>query len=522
MDRCAGRRRTADRWSTDRGLGGPGMSSHETGSGRDRLPALPAAMVLAGMMLVSGPAAGQGGISDFMRSAFPGSTAEPDATPPAQNPPAAAPPAAVPTAPEGQPAFPGSSVLRRPPAVLRPAVTAGGIQTRTPSPDGVVVSGRALPTDPAPADLAPADLAPTNAAAHPVALFPDTPVDAGPGPTDAAAALDAARDGDGSIDETIIRSSLRRHAPAAPPAATEDPGPVRDAAADAPAPRAAAKAPAAKPVPKKAAKPAGKRKRDDGEFADWDRELEKAVGEVSFVDDNGDQFDGRETADGTFVGVIDYRDGGRYEGEAVDGKRHGRGTMTYANGGRYTGAWRHDKWHGEGVGIAENGNRYEGTYRNHQKHGTGVYVWSEGDRYQGGFVDGLPEGDGVKLFANGDRYDGGWKAGMRDGEGRMVYANGDRYAGTWRQDKYHGTGRYRWAAGHQYDGDWETGQRHGSGRFEFKDGKVYEGAWRFDYRHGRGTETLPDGTRWEGSWYYDEPRGRLPQRNQAAAGKKQQ
>ena len=262
-----------------------------------------------------------------------------------------------------------------------------------------------------------------------------------------------------------------------------------------------------------------KQRIQDREFDDWDQALEESRS-ISFTDDDGAKHDGQQTKSGNFKGVIDYKDGGRYEGETVDGKRQGQGKMIYPSGGQYIGEWKEDQWHGQGTGIAANGNRYEGFYHKGRKHGKGIYVWSNGNRFEGYFENGVPSGQGVKLFANGDRYEGNWKSGLRHGQGEMNYSNGDRYNGGWHQDKYSRTGQYNWADGHEYKGDWEKGQRHGEGVFSFADGRRYEGEWNFDYRHGRGTETAKDGTLWRGFWYYDEPRGRREVRQSEAKNNK--
>ena len=41
--------------------------------------------------------------------------------------------------------------------------------------------------------------------------------------------------------------------------------------------------------------------------------------------------------------------GKRYEGELLDGKRHGYGKNFMPNGNRYEGNWKDDKCHGEGI-----------------------------------------------------------------------------------------------------------------------------------------------------------------------------
>ena len=54
-------------------------------------------------------------------------------------------------------------------------------------------------------------------------------------------------------------------------------------------------------------------------------------------------------------GIYTDSDGGKYEGEWFEGKRHGKGTMTYESGDKYEGEWFKDEYHGKGTLIWANG-----------------------------------------------------------------------------------------------------------------------------------------------------------------------
>lgn len=63
-------------------------------------------------------------------------------------------------------------------------------------------------------------------------------------------------------------------------------------------------------------------------------------------------------------GVEEFRYGGnvsRYEGEFLDGKKHGTGTKTWPNGNRYVGEWREGRAHGKGVFTMSSG-RFDGEW----------------------------------------------------------------------------------------------------------------------------------------------------------------
>ena len=104
-----------------------------------------------------------------------------------------------------------------------------------------------------------------------------------------------------------------------------------------------------------------------------------------------------------------YAGGDQYQGQTLNGKRHGRGVYTWASGGRYEGSFRDDKREGQGVQTFTNGNRYEGSFQNSKKTGHGIYTWASGSRHEGEFLDGKFHGHGVRTWTSGERYDGLWK-----------------------------------------------------------------------------------------------------------------
>lgn len=41
-----------------------------------------------------------------------------------------------------------------------------------------------------------------------------------------------------------------------------------------------------------------------------------------------------------------YENGAKYEGQKLNGKRHGKGTFYYNDGSKYVGDWAENKMHG--------------------------------------------------------------------------------------------------------------------------------------------------------------------------------
>lgn len=90
--------------------------------------------------------------------------------------------------------------------------------------------------------------------------------------------------------------------------------------------------------------------------------------------------------------------GAKYEGEYVDGKRHGLGTFTYPDHSKYIGQWKDGMRHGHGLYTYKNGDKYVGSWEFDQRAGNGTYVYSA-DQTQvfGRWVEGRCD-DGVYSF----------------------------------------------------------------------------------------------------------------------------
>ncbi|KAG7386406.1 Vacuolar protein sorting-associated protein 8 [Phytophthora pseudosyringae] len=287
-----------------------------------------------------------------------------------------------------------------------------------------------------------------------------------------------------------------------------------------------------------------------------------------------------------------------YDGEWVDGKRHGQGVLTFGSGGSYTGEFANGLFEGFGVLRVPKsqhpltkqwlrGEKYEGDFVQGLKHGRGTWQTRSGDQYDGDLKQGLYDGKGVCVYgASGDVYDGEFVRGLRHGRGERRFRNGSIYSGSFRLDNFHGFGRMsygpggihgtyvgefvdgrrhgqgvrtyggdeanktgrrryegaweddephgtgvlerdgctavgifkrglqkgpgaiRFANGDTYDGTFDKGDLHGEGRFVYRDGSVYEGTFVRSKRHGKGTRVFSTGDRYEGDWVDDQMHGR--------------
>ena len=153
-----------------------------------------------------------------------------------------------------------------------------------------------------------------------------------------------------------------------------------------------------------------------------------------------------------------YKDG-NYEGIIINGKRELRGVMNYKNGGKYEGQWRNDKRHGKGIFISQNYNnpkligiKYEGEFNNDKIEGYGIGKYSSGETYEGEWKNNKQYGRGILNYVDGGKYVGEWKEGQPNGDGIYYLKNGERFEGKFIDNKYNGYGKYYYNNGDYLEG----------------------------------------------------------------------
>ncbi len=190
---------------------------------------------------------------------------------------------------------------------------------------------------------------------------------------------------------------------------------------------------------------------------------------------------------------------GRYEGQFLGNRRHGRGLhVWYATGNRLEGEWRAGTIHGSGTFTSQDGT-YKGEWKDGEQHGRGVYSYANGDRFEGEFRGGKRHGSGVYVGAEGYMYDGEWFRGVENGQGCRSDSEA-RFEGNFFQGKRHGHGVETAADGLQrYEGGWQVGKHHGKG-IETTVESTYEGEFCLGRRHGKGVEQWVDGLSYQGDY----------------------
>jgi len=167
-----------------------------------------------------------------------------------------------------------------------------------------------------------------------------------------------------------------------------------------------------------------------------------------------------------------------YDGDYLDGKRHGTGKQVWDDGACYVGDWVQDR-----------------------KHGVGEWTFASGIMYQGDIAGNSLEGKGTMKYVNGDQYAGGFSNGSRQGQGRCTFANGDFYEGGWHLDKEHGQGTWTFSGTDAVskDGSTET--------TPFSSYAVYVGAIYSGRLEGQGVLTMKNGDVYEGEFHASQMTG---------------
>jgi hypothetical protein len=129
-----------------------------------------------------------------------------------------------------------------------------------------------------------------------------------------------------------------------------------------------------------------------------------------------------------------WPDGKQYRGEMLDGRRHGKGSITYPDGASYDGDWHNDWRHGHGEYKYTDGTWYKGAWEMGNRQGDGLCTYADGNMYQGNWVSNLPHGKGQCRFAEGSLYRGEFVMGKMHGFGTLIRHDGSvAFEGEWRE-----------------------------------------------------------------------------------------
>jgi hypothetical protein len=139
----------------------------------------------------------------------------------------------------------------------------------------------------------------------------------------------------------------------------------------------------------------------------------------------------------------------------------------FVGGSQYKGQWNNDVKEGFGIQVNSDNTKYEGEWLNNRFHGRGTLWVKKGKtyirQYVGDWVNGQMDGQGIYYYDNNEIYRGDWKNGKKSGNGRYEYKTGDVYIGDFLNDLQQGFGTLNYANGNIYEGLWSQGKKEGPG-----------------------------------------------------------
>ncbi|XP_054645847.1 ankyrin repeat and MYND domain-containing protein 1-like isoform X2 [Dunckerocampus dactyliophorus] len=110
----------------------------------------------------------------------------------------------------------------------------------------------------------------------------------------------------------------------------------------------------------------------------------------------------------------------------------------------------------QGFGVQESldGSKYEGEFVNGFKHGKGRYTWKSGEFYEGSFYKDYRHGDGVYCWPSGHKFIGKFYLNWREGYGQLLFPDGAIFKGLYHADQRFGPGVLSEPSGRQDVGLW--------------------------------------------------------------------
>ena len=103
--------------------------------------------------------------------------------------------------------------------------------------------------------------------------------------------------------------------------------------------------------------------------------------------------DGFADGEGVLTFLLSGREHSRFTGTLVLGRAQGKGVLEFPDGGRYNGQWAHSQENGQGRRDWPDGSWYEGGWKNGKPHGSGRFRRPDGKVFVGEWIDGVYQGD---------------------------------------------------------------------------------------------------------------------------------
>ena len=184
-------------------------------------------------------------------------------------------------------------------------------------------------------------------------------------------------------------------------------------------------------------------------------------------------------------GILKYQNGDRFNG-TFEKDYFYFGKFNFHNGDFYIGSFKENKFNEYGKFIYKNAKEvYQGQFLDGKKHGIGRYFYKNGDIYEGYWADDMRNGYGFLKYFNGDWYQGMFVKDIRHGIGIYFEQKGfEYYLGEWIEDNKEGVAciyNQNW----YYEGTVKNGVKVGYANF-FYENNIYTGEFKNNIWDGYG------------------------------------
>lgn len=178
--------------------------------------------------------------------------------------------------------------------------------------------------------------------------------------------------------------------------------------------------------------------------------------------------------EGTDVVYQFKKSGSTYQGEILDSKPHGCGTIITTKGAMIQGLFEMGVMKGTARIIDPNGTVYIGGIHNRLKNGKGFYRESGGCTIDADWENGVTNGFVVVKAPNGVTiFEGTTISGKRHGHGKLRnLVQKYTYEGDFKDDMFNGEGTKVFENGRIYQGTFKNGLECGYGELQTTDGRI--------------------------------------------------
>ncbi|CAK92861.1 unnamed protein product (macronuclear) [Paramecium tetraurelia] len=152
-----------------------------------------------------------------------------------------------------------------------------------------------------------------------------------------------------------------------------------------------------------------------------------------------------------------YKNGIIYTGEVQFGIPHGKGKEKQSDKIIYDGNYLNGERHGQGLLHHQDGSTYEGEHQNGLMKGKGTFRYSDGTYYSGQLLNGVMHGKGILIDTDGTIYEGEFENGQKEGKGIMKFQDKSQFEGQFHQNLRHGKGKLIKRDGQVQDCEFKNG-----------------------------------------------------------------